>query len=125
MSLNWNFNTDLIGYAEDYNGWRYPIYTGNCLMIFNAEKNIKDTDSFNYWLQNFYADEQHLKNCIKDKIYDGTEYKHIYLIACKQAFTFIKHAMNTWAITIYPDKPENREKFIKIREEIRNENHEN
>lgn len=126
MSLNWNFKTELIGYAEDNNGWRYTIYTGNALLIFLSEANIeRDSDTFNYCLNNFFADEQHLKNCIKNNVFDGKEYRGIYLLPCKNTLTFVKHAMGKWRITIFADTEENKNKIYSIRDDIRNENHEN
>ena len=67
MSLNWNFEKDFIGIAIASNNKPQFIYTGNMLMIFNVEfPDIENENNFCYGLCNFYADKEHLHNCIKD-----------------------------------------------------------
>lgn len=105
MGIRWDFNKDFIGIAIRKDGKPEFIYSGNALMIFNAEYPDKqDKDIFNYALMNFYADKQHLKNCIKNINYDGTEYKKIILIPCEQAYIFAKEIKGLWDVEITSHK---------------------
>ena len=77
MSLRWDFNEDFIGRVKHYDerkGGAYytNLYSGNALMI-----ELYETKK-HYWLTNFAADLEHLKNCAKDNIYDKTYVEFVF-----------------------------------------------
>lgn len=62
MSLNWDFNTDKMGYILYKDGTRKPMYNGNAFVIINNE--WEENGERYYSLYNFYADETHAKRCL-------------------------------------------------------------
>lgn len=69
MAIQWNFKDKMGEMTMERKGKKYQIniYKGNCLAVFLSEyQNEKGEDM--YSLYSFFADEQHLKRMIKNKI---------------------------------------------------------
>lgn len=79
MALRWNFNErcgELVTVqriGEEERMVEHPLYVGNCFLI--ALNEWDEGDQHMYSLYTFWADEQHMKNCLglakgKENIYE-------------------------------------------------------
>lgn len=116
MSLNWNFKEDFYGvmitryqFKDETIVNQYNLYDGNALMIACFETNNT------YQLYNFFADKNHMKNCLGltkgyDNIYEDKEIKLVLKPNSKSAKTiaegFIKAKFKERLTIIFTEEVE-------------------
>lgn len=72
MALRWEW-TDKIGEVKNTRGYVHNIYRGNAFMI--AVHEWKEEEEELYALQWFFADKEHLHNCLGlNKGYEGIDF---------------------------------------------------